>query len=222
MGEPTTLYRMRDEVGVLLYVGVTATVRGATRFGEHAKHKWWWPDVQSITVEHYMTREAAESAEQRAIQTEGPLHNIVHNQPSCRTERSVPPADGLLAELRSSMKASTEALVPLVRLQVVELLVGLGRADEPCIECGALTPPYSWDLSGLVAVYRCRCDPTDPCSTWWEQPRALPEVEGVYDFDEWVLLRDQLKAKAEHGAPLIAPEVEPVLAGLAARWPRVD
>ena len=39
---------------------------------------------------------------------------------------------------------------------------------------------------------------------------------------EATVVYDQLQAKADHGTPLVAPDVEPVVAGLAARWPRVD
>lgn len=244
MGDETTLYRMYGKYDELLYVGVTSTVRGATRFTEHTKRKWWWPQVVSLTVEHYMTREAAESAERRAIQDEGPLYNIVHNRQPYRPTPPGPmdpsPTWGGGHAVRAAAVADAIATKATNRAfilfddalgEVVQLLIGLGRADEPCIDCGALTQPHSWDVAPLhhldghlMALYRCRrwADHPGSCWTWWEQPRSLPEVENVYGIDEMVLLRDQLKAKAEHGAPMIAPEVEPVLAGLAARWPRVD
>ena len=232
MGDETTLYRMFDGSGQLLYVGVTATVRGATRFGEHAKGKWWWPDVKALTVEHYMTREAAESAERRAIQSEAPLHNIVHNSRPCLVGRSAP-APRVSGWDRPGALAAEAARRRFVAFEkalgeVVDLLVGLGRADEPCIECGERTSPYSWDLSALLGdgplmvVYRHHCHPYDPVASWWEQPRPLPEIDRVFGLDEVLLLRDQLQAKAEHGAPLVAPNVEPVVAGLAAHFPRVD
>ena len=248
MGDETTLYRMFDGSGQLLYVGVTATVRGATRFGEHAKGKWWWPDVKALTVEHYMTREAAESAERRAIQSEAPLHNIVHNRRPCRAAAPMPTLDvGSVAfagltnpapaprvsgwrrpgALVAEAERRRDARIGHLQAQIYRLAVERGRLRELCLDCGSLTSPRPRPAKEIVwfnyidAIFSC------PCGAWWEQTVALHGV-GPLPTDERARLGEleqlleQMQAAAEHGAPLVAPNVEPVVAGLAAHFPRVD
>src|ERR1051326_2758487 len=67
---PTTLYRFFDPAGVLLYVGISH--RAVMRWGDHGRVRPWWPEVASITVEHFADRKAARAAEVKAIQTESP------------------------------------------------------------------------------------------------------------------------------------------------------
>ena len=71
---PTTLYRFFDPAGVLLYVGISH--RAVMRWGDHGRVRPWWPEVASITVEHFADRKAARAAEVKAIQTESPRHNM--------------------------------------------------------------------------------------------------------------------------------------------------
>lgn len=68
-----SVYRFFDGTGCLLYVGVTA--RGAARVAEHGGTDWW-PDVASVTVEHFERKSQARSAESEAIKNEHPLHNV--------------------------------------------------------------------------------------------------------------------------------------------------
>lgn len=72
---PTTLYRLYDEGGDLLYVGIST--RPLQRVREHSKGQTWWTEVASQTFEHYPTRQAAADAELDAIRTEHPRYNIV-------------------------------------------------------------------------------------------------------------------------------------------------
>jgi len=74
---PHALYRFYDASDVLLYVGIT--VDPAARFKKHRGDKPWWDDVDHIGIEKFTTRKEAEAAEKKAIQTEQPLHNVVHN-----------------------------------------------------------------------------------------------------------------------------------------------
>lgn len=79
----TTLYRLFDKAGVLLYVGIAGNP--GRRFQQHRGAKLWWGMVARITVEHFETRELAAKAEICAIQTEAPAHNIsgrVEGRPS--------------------------------------------------------------------------------------------------------------------------------------------
>lgn len=73
---PHVLYRMFDRSKHLLYVGITVDARA--RWKAHGEDKSWWTDVASIEVQHFTSRAAAERAEQLAIRSERPLHNIVH------------------------------------------------------------------------------------------------------------------------------------------------
>lgn len=72
----TSLYRLYDEAGGLLYVGITKSVQ--RRWTEHETTKSWWPEVTAATLEHYPTREAALEAERAAIIAERPRHNVTH------------------------------------------------------------------------------------------------------------------------------------------------
>lgn len=73
----TSLYRLSDTAGRLLYIGVAD--QWTRRVQDHAQSKPWWKEVATTTVEHFPTREAALAAEKVAIQTERPIHNIIHN-----------------------------------------------------------------------------------------------------------------------------------------------
>lgn len=72
---PTTLYRLYDEGGDLLYVGIST--RPLQRVREHSKGQTWWTEVASQTFQHYPTRTEAAAAELAAIKSENPKHNIV-------------------------------------------------------------------------------------------------------------------------------------------------
>lgn len=76
--QPTALYRFFDAEGRLLYVGITARLR--KRWQEHAAHyaTTWWLQVDRHSVDWYDTRDAALKAEEQAIKTEKPLHNVMH------------------------------------------------------------------------------------------------------------------------------------------------
>jgi predicted GIY-YIG superfamily endonuclease len=71
--EQTVLYRLYDENGQLLYVGVTGDPK--TRWKEHRTKMPWWPEVTRRRLELYDTGVEARAAEARAICDEGPLYN---------------------------------------------------------------------------------------------------------------------------------------------------
>lgn len=70
----TTLYRLFDAEGALLYVGITSS--DAARLGQHALDKRWWCSVATAKFEHCATREEARVREAGAIKGESPLFNI--------------------------------------------------------------------------------------------------------------------------------------------------
>lgn len=68
------VYRFFDEVGDLLYVGVT--VRPGGRWGTHRRDAAWWPIVRHVSVEWHPYVRAALSAEDAAIKAERPGFNL--------------------------------------------------------------------------------------------------------------------------------------------------
>lgn len=69
----TTVYRLFDTSGHLLYVGTSADPQ--QRWEQHAREKLWWSSVARAEVDWHSNRDAALSAEREAIQSEEPLHN---------------------------------------------------------------------------------------------------------------------------------------------------
>lgn len=72
--QPTSLYRLFDAEGSLLYVGIT--VHFLQRVQQHSVGQTWWEEVARIEVEHFADRLAAGAAEIHAINTESPRYNI--------------------------------------------------------------------------------------------------------------------------------------------------
>ncbi|MFG2748048.1 GIY-YIG nuclease family protein [Streptomyces xanthophaeus] len=72
----TALYRVRDASEQLLYVGISDAPH--RRWSEHALDKPWWSAVASLAIEWHETRDQALVAEEAAITTEQPLHNVRH------------------------------------------------------------------------------------------------------------------------------------------------
>jgi hypothetical protein len=69
----TTLYRCWSDDDVLLYVGISGRMTG--RIYEHQIDKPWWSEVETITLEHFRTRQEAADAEHESIRTETPRYN---------------------------------------------------------------------------------------------------------------------------------------------------
>lgn len=70
---PTTVYRLFDSDGVLLYVGVSWNPK--SRIPSH-QDKPWWPRVAKSTTETHPDRLTALRFEAKAITEESPLFNI--------------------------------------------------------------------------------------------------------------------------------------------------
>lgn len=71
--ERTALYRLYDEAGTLLYVGITNNP--AVRWRQHALRQWWWPEVATRSIEWFADRESAGLAEKAEIQGKHPPYN---------------------------------------------------------------------------------------------------------------------------------------------------
>lgn len=74
---PTKVYRLYNEAGDLLYVGVTVGTN--LRFQQH--QQWaWWVEVDDWTTTLYPSRRKALAAEREAIETELPRYNLQYNK----------------------------------------------------------------------------------------------------------------------------------------------
>lgn len=72
--ESHSLYRHFDADGKLLYVGVSLS--SVKRLMEHRSSSHWFPDISTVTIEKFPSREEVLQAERRAILEENPIHNI--------------------------------------------------------------------------------------------------------------------------------------------------
>lgn len=82
----TALYRHYAKGNQLLYVGIS--LHAALRLIGHKASAEWLYQVERIDVEWHANRKLAEKAEQRAIKTESPAHNVRHAQiPATRVRR---------------------------------------------------------------------------------------------------------------------------------------
>lgn len=95
------LYRFYDKAGQLLYVGIS--LHAAVRAMDHRRDKTWWPLVSRIDVKHYRSKGWTKMLvlEQRAIETERPLFNVMM---SGVRRRPVPLSlDAALAQVREQL-----------------------------------------------------------------------------------------------------------------------
>jgi hypothetical protein len=72
----TALYRHFDDVGVLLYVGISLSP--INRLAAHMDSSSWANRIARVDVEWHDTRELAIEAERVAIANESPKHNVQH------------------------------------------------------------------------------------------------------------------------------------------------
>lgn len=72
----TAVYRLFDERGIILYIGVTDHPK--RRWGTHASTKEWWPQVHTKKLVWFESRDEALAAERAAIFDEEPVHNVRH------------------------------------------------------------------------------------------------------------------------------------------------
>jgi excinuclease UvrABC nuclease subunit len=71
---PCVLYRHFDADGTLLYVGISVSV--LRRLAQHVRGSHWTDKIASITIERFASEREAAKAEEAAIRSEKPLHNV--------------------------------------------------------------------------------------------------------------------------------------------------
>ena len=107
--ERTALYRVRNTVGDLLYVGISE--RPEYRWFAHRRQHEWWAEVTQYSLEWHESRDSALKAEEEAIRTERPRHNSTYNysvlfdpaswEPVCDGVKHQLLAERIRAEIRS-------------------------------------------------------------------------------------------------------------------------
>ncbi len=73
-GDRTYVYLASDEVGRLLYVGITSDVY--KRFADHASKSAWYPRMAHVRTELYRTRLDAADRERQLIDRHCPPYNV--------------------------------------------------------------------------------------------------------------------------------------------------
>lgn len=68
------VYTFRDPDGTVLYVG--QSMRLAERMSSHKREKEWWPEIETIEVDHVGSKNDACVLEKQLIEKFDPLHNI--------------------------------------------------------------------------------------------------------------------------------------------------
>lgn len=117
----TALYRLYDEAGVLLYIGISH--QPDVRFEQHSKVKEWWPQVVRREVEWFDDRPSAAASEADAIRSEDPEHNGTYSPRRDRhTVRDAVAADGV-----------REISLSLARPKLAGLIRGVEEGGEPVV-----------------------------------------------------------------------------------------
>lgn len=83
---PQVLYRYFDADDRLLYIGISSNYQA--RAVAHSKNSVWESQAVRVELERFPDRESVLAAEKRAIQTERPIHNKIHNSYSWQKPRS--------------------------------------------------------------------------------------------------------------------------------------
>lgn len=177
---PTALYRLYDQAGSLLYVGITCNLD--ERFKDHRndKKKPWWPQVADKTVRWYDNRDAAEEAERYAIAMEDPLHNVVWAGPDARLTYQ---EHWIFARLREEEKAiRTPYRTPRSKRGKAELADVLERQ---AVAHGHM-PTRTWWWDGQ-AIHRTYVDerPPQELRAFMEWRKTRPPKRVPIDTSRW-------------------------------------
>lgn len=108
LAAPTTVYRIFNADGDLIYVGITRN--WDNRRSHHAANQPWWDEVDDIAFAYYPNRFEAAVAEREAIKAELPRYNRVHGvtgfrPPNYERPISLDPSDEQAAAIIAYIKA---------------------------------------------------------------------------------------------------------------------
>ncbi|MGW6941370.1 GIY-YIG nuclease family protein [Streptomyces xanthophaeus] len=129
------LYRLFDEEGRLLYVGVTSNP--AKRWSFHERKKTWWPLVRIREIEWCLSRTEALTKEAQEIATKRPLHNADGGWQYLLRPEVVASSQGFVLPTRGTTKLPVPSQADL---QVLEQAVRTVKNEER--GSGSLAPPH--------------------------------------------------------------------------------
>lgn len=115
----TSVYRLFNADGVLLYIGVSNAPR--SRYRQHQKQQPWGDEIASRTVEWFDTRLEALRVELAAIRVEQPRYNVVY--------ATAPPALPVAPKVEPAIVDLAEAKVALLGV-LAQYKTDLARARE--------------------------------------------------------------------------------------------
>ena len=162
--EPTYLYHVFGEAGLLLYIGISKDFGG--RWKQHARTQPWWPERRTMTVALCDSRPEAEAAERAAIRAEHPKYNKVHN------------GAALVAQLRPAVVRIARQPTPWPGIPAC---LGLSEADE-------LRLPVTLGLAEAARVLRIRQGEAIDRARAGELPGVLPPMRGLYRVSTFPML----------------------------------
>lgn len=148
---PTSVYCYYDDIGLLIYVGITST--GIVRNRQHNDDKEWWPFVVEQKVEHFPTRAEALGREKHLIQKHRPPFNQQHNRDYIQLRAAY-----LLA--RQSGVLTAVSLKGIAPIEHRRFTVGLHETfwdtGEVLVRVGADVSPAVMSLvrEGKIPVFR--------------------------------------------------------------------
>ncbi|MFD0353638.1 helix-turn-helix domain-containing protein [Streptomyces sp. NPDC127110] len=192
----TALYRLFDESGHLLYVGVTAHPQN--RWKTHRTESSWWDEVRLREIEWLPSRVDALIQEAAEIAARRPRYNKHpgRSTPSAGETRSVKHQAKLGEVPRARPSGATEQELAEFDRRVEAKL----RGPEPVVdglpgpaERAAIRQAARWkqsDVAELLQVHRLTVSA-------WEQGKSEPRGESR---KRYIYLLDKLKARAD-GAP---------------------
>ena len=121
------VYRAFDADDDLLYVGMS--IETMRRLHSHQLTAAWWPDVATIRVGRFASREAALVAERAAIVAEAPRHNITYRPVANRLKRVAQRYRQAKAEYEEEIRRASEQGMSL-RAIAQEVEVSHGRVHQ--------------------------------------------------------------------------------------------
>ncbi|NXY94470.1 GIY-YIG nuclease family protein [Streptomyces sp. BR123] len=135
----TALYRLFDEEGRLLYVGVTSNP--SKRWSFHKRKKAWWPLVRIREIEWYLSRTEALTMEAQEIATKRPLHNADRGWQYLLRPEVVVSSSGFVPPTRGTTKLPVPSRRDLQELeqavQTVQEQRSSGSSAAPHVELPA-------------------------------------------------------------------------------------
>lgn len=127
------VYRMYDADLHLLYVGCSTNLM--QRVSGHRSTVPWWPDVDTITVEHFADRSSALAAETVAIRDERPLHNVRGLATQSATAKPQPAALYLNQSIYEALGGRGTPTSPMTRPELEAIAAELGCRPEALSPC---------------------------------------------------------------------------------------